>query len=42
MTKEELIIDLECYSMHYNTICDPNNLTLEDWAEFITILLYLI
>lgn len=38
MTENELKIELECYKMYINKDCDINNLSLEELAEFITLL----
>ncbi len=36
MTVTELEIDLQCYKLTFNPECNLDNLSLEEWAEFIT------
>lgn len=38
MTVEELKIELDCYKLYFNPDCDVENLSLEEWAEFLTVL----
>lgn len=38
MTVNELKIELECYQMYFNTECNIENLSLEEWAHFISVL----
>lgn len=37
MTIDELKIELECYQMYFKTECNIENLSLEEWAHFISI-----
>lgn len=36
MTVNDLKLELECYQLWINPECDVDNLSLEEWAEFIS------
>lgn len=36
MTENDLRLELQCYQMTFNPECDTDNLSISEWAEFIT------